>query len=157
VHVPTEKVPDWFDAQVSVPDTFIQITAKLEEKRNDYNAYKSLPTRSVNLIWFSHPGDTPVDIRTRPFLVKWEGGTDLSSHGRTEVIRHGRVVHRWEYVCNGACSLMPEDETDLESGTAGPSENEAPSQHGQPVEIRRGDKCSTRVKLVVSRHVSLSS
>jgi hypothetical protein len=80
-------------------------------QHNDFNAYKSLPTRVVALKWFGHPGDTPVDVRAQPVIVRWPEKSDIKEIRRAETIVQGKVVHRWEYVCRGQCELqdMSED------------------------------------------------
>ena len=63
----------------------------------------------VELTWFGHPGDTPVDIRACRFVIQWHEKSDLAEYERAHAIAHEWVVYCWEYPCRGMCAIQDGD------------------------------------------------
>ncbi|KAF8589640.1 hypothetical protein K439DRAFT_1612645 [Ramaria rubella] len=109
--IPTESLPDWFDAQ-----------------HNDYNPQKCYPTCVVNVTWFGHPGDTPLDA-----------------------IAQGKVVYRWNYVCRGACSLLNDsDDSEMYALQMLGEEGRKQQEPEEDEPMNRWQNCGTGVKLMMS-------
>ena len=129
-------------------------------QKNDYNSDKCSLTSSVRLTWFGHPGDTPVDIRARPFIVNWDSSAELTELEMEKAKKDSRVVARWKYYCRGACSMEVNPHGETERGEPGENEDltsEGPlleeqvdSDDDQP-KLKRHHECPSSVKLVVCR------
>jgi hypothetical protein len=121
---------------------------------NDYNAYKTHFTDIVDVVWFGHPGDTPHNIRTHRFIIKWHTDSPLAAHARSSAIEDEKVVLHWEYVCHGTCLVDTPDEDDSEnseaSGDSDRSEAEVSlDSGGKPQKSKCQSRCHDCVKLVV--------
>ena len=112
-----------------------------------------MSTRAAKVIWFAHPGDSPLDVRARPFIVKWDEHSGLSINpGRSEAASQIRVLYRWEYICRGVCSfVLSDDEGELEGANVRDVMEIAEGEEGQEEHPDRWHKCRTNVKLVVSQ------
>ncbi|RPD52008.1 hypothetical protein L227DRAFT_568887, partial [Lentinus tigrinus ALCF2SS1-6] len=81
---PAFEAYQWFDAQY-----------------NDYVIRAFKKTESVEIIWIGHPGDSPLDVRARAFVVRWKSGSGLSTPEKAAAIQSARPVLRWELCCAG--------------------------------------------------------
>ncbi|RDX45266.1 hypothetical protein OH76DRAFT_1486437 [Lentinus brumalis] len=91
--VPTHEVFRWF-----------------EDQFNDYLAHECRRCAAVNVDWFGHPGDSPVDVRARSFAARWNKESGLSDEETQAAIAMDRPVARWEYSCAGIHDVATEEE-----------------------------------------------
>lgn len=128
-------------------------------------------TASISLTWIGHPGDSPLDVRARPFLAKWSNHFALLPSDIARAKAAKRVVARWDYYCAGVhdydvtppsgASLPPRSADNEEGQTAelqainpGVSNQDEESDEEEPEEgesERRGRwyQCGAGVKLRV--------
>ena len=101
----------------------------------------------MKVVWFGHPGDTPLDLRARACVVKWDDDSDLTNPGRVDAARHAKVLVRWEYRCRGACSFIDKNDEALMVHVEEEDQENNVIEAEQP---NRGKRCFSGVKLVVS-------
>jgi hypothetical protein len=75
---------------------------------NDYNVQRATSTDVVDIVWFGHPGDSPHDVHTHQFIMKWHTDTALSKLARLVAMEDKWTVLRWEYFCCSVCSVITE-------------------------------------------------
>ncbi|KAJ7249980.1 hypothetical protein C8J57DRAFT_1239541 [Mycena rebaudengoi] len=92
----TEECPCWFEKQ-------------FKKKTHGY-------TSSCFVKSFGHPGDSPHDLRGRPFVVRWVDEMKPHVPVYEQAVRENRPLCCWTYVCAGMHDRVVDDEAPPEEG-----------------------------------------
>ncbi|KAG8942244.1 hypothetical protein FRC03_003492, partial [Tulasnella sp. 419] len=93
---------------------------------------------SVKLTWIDHPGDSLLDVRSRPLFVCWNDEiVDLEA--KRAAIQQGKVVFRAKFTCAGSHNQRmhnPGDDMDDQESTS-QKDGEEHGDDGMPVKVAK--------------------